>query len=150
MSKPAWKVRVTFGAIEASALILNVQTTQSVDELSSAEVVLKLDASFAEPIDLFSEVKIIAVRENGTEEDLSITSGRPDARSSFASCGSTNPARHLSHAGPGQPARRQWLVEVHDPRAANDRDARLAITSAIGKWKTRFPQADAQVIDYNN
>jgi len=44
----------------------------------------------------------------------------------------------------------QGLVEVHDPRAASDRDARLAITSAIGKWKTRFPQADAQLVDYNN
>jgi len=42
------------------------------------------------------------------------------------------------------------LVEVHDPRAASDRDARLAITSAIGKWKTHFPQADAQLVDYNN
>jgi hypothetical protein len=30
------------------------------------------------------------------------------------------------------------------------RDARLAITSAIGKWKTRFPQADAQLIDYGD
>jgi hypothetical protein len=40
------------------------------------------------------------------------------------------------------------VVEVHDPRAASDRDARLAITSAIGTWKTRFPQADAQLIDY--
>jgi hypothetical protein len=44
----------------------------------------------------------------------------------------------------------QGLVEVHDPRAASDRDARLAITSAIGKWKTRFPQAEAQLVDYNN
>ena len=44
----------------------------------------------------------------------------------------------------------QGLVEVHDPRAASDRDARLAITSAIGKWKTRFPQADAQLVDYGN
>ena len=42
------------------------------------------------------------------------------------------------------------VVEVHDPRAASDRDARLAITSAIGKWKTRFPQADAQLIDYGD
>jgi hypothetical protein len=42
------------------------------------------------------------------------------------------------------------IVEVHDPRAANDRDARVAITSAIGKWKTRFPQADAQLVDFGN
>jgi hypothetical protein len=42
------------------------------------------------------------------------------------------------------------IVEVHDPRAANDRDARMAITSAIGKWKTRFPQADAQLVDFGN
>ena len=42
------------------------------------------------------------------------------------------------------------LVEVHDPRAASDRDARMGITSAIGKWKTRFPYADAQLIDYSN
>jgi len=26
----------------------------------------------------------------------------------------------------------------------------MAITSAIGKWKTRFPYADAQLIDYSN
>lgn len=45
----------TFGAADASALILNLQTKQSVDELSSAEIVLKLDPSFDEPIDLFSE-----------------------------------------------------------------------------------------------
>ena len=44
----------------------------------------------------------------------------------------------------------QGLVEVHAPRAASDRDARLAITSAIGKWKTRFPHADAQLTDYDN
>ena len=31
------------------------------------------------------------------------------------------------------------VVEVHDPRAASARDARLAITSAIGKWKDAFP-----------
>jgi hypothetical protein len=42
------------------------------------------------------------------------------------------------------------VVEVHDPRAANDRDARMAITSAIGKWKTEFPQADAQLVDFCN
>jgi hypothetical protein len=42
------------------------------------------------------------------------------------------------------------LVEVHDPRAVSDRDARMAITSAIGKWKTRFPYADAQLIDFSN
>lgn len=42
------------------------------------------------------------------------------------------------------------VVEVHDPRAASDRDARLAITSAIGTWKTRFPQADAQLLDYSD
>jgi len=42
------------------------------------------------------------------------------------------------------------LVEVHDPYAASDRDARQSITSAIGKWKTRFPYADAQLIDYGN
>jgi len=29
----------------------------------------------------------------------------------------------------------------------SDRDARLAITSAIGKWKTRFPQADAELTE---
>src|SRR5438093_6290402 len=38
-------------------------------------------------------------------EAMPIASERPDARSSFASCGSTSPARHLPHAGPGQPAR---------------------------------------------
>jgi hypothetical protein len=41
------------------------------------------------------------------------------------------------------------VVEVHDPPAASARDA-LAITSAIGKWKARFPQADAQLIDYGD
>jgi len=30
------------------------------------------------------------------------------------------------------------------------RDARVAITSAIGKWKTQFPQADAELIDFCN
>jgi hypothetical protein len=34
------------------------------------------------------------------------------------------------------------VVEVHDPRSASARDARLAITSA--------PQADAQLIDYGD
>jgi len=42
------------------------------------------------------------------------------------------------------------VVEVHDPRAANDRDARMAITSAIGPWKAEFPQADAQLVDFGN
>lgn len=42
------------------------------------------------------------------------------------------------------------VVEVHDPRAANDRDARMAITSAIGTWKAEFPQADAQLVDFGN
>jgi hypothetical protein len=31
------------------------------------------------------------------------------------------------------------VVEVHDPRAASDRDRTAGVTSAIGKWKTRFP-----------
>jgi hypothetical protein len=70
MPEPTFSVRITFGAVDASALILNLQTTQSIGDLSSAEVVLKLDAAFDQPIDLFSEVKITAVRENGTEEDL--------------------------------------------------------------------------------
>ena len=42
------------------------------------------------------------------------------------------------------------IVEVHDPRAENDCNARVAVTSAIGKWKTRFPQADAQLVDFSN
>ncbi len=42
------------------------------------------------------------------------------------------------------------VVEVHDPRAASDREARLAITSAIGKWKTLFPQGDARLVDYRD
>jgi len=44
----------------------------------------------------------------------------------------------------------EGIVEARDPRAANDRDARVAVTSAIGKWKTRFPQADAQLVDFGN
>jgi len=69
-AEPTWNARITFGAVDASALILDLRTKQSIDELSSAEVVLKLDPSFDEPIDLFSEVKIAAVLENGTEADL--------------------------------------------------------------------------------
>jgi hypothetical protein len=42
------------------------------------------------------------------------------------------------------------LVEVHDPRAASDRDARLAITAAIGNWKMHFRDADAQLIDFRD
>jgi len=45
---------------------------------------------------------------------------------------------------------RPGVVEVHDPRARSDREARLAITSAIGEWKRRFPQADAQLVDYRD
>jgi hypothetical protein len=42
------------------------------------------------------------------------------------------------------------IVEVHDPREDNDRDPRVAVTSALGKWKTRFPQADARLVDFGN
>jgi hypothetical protein len=81
---------------------------------------------------------------------MPIASGRPYACSSFASCGSNSLARHLPLAGLVSLLDEHGVVEVHDPRAASDRDARLATTSAIGKWKTRFPQADAQLIDYGN
>jgi len=36
---------LTFGTTEASALIVNLQTTQSIEEVSSAEFVLKIDMS---------------------------------------------------------------------------------------------------------
>ena len=42
------------------------------------------------------------------------------------------------------------MIEVHDPRAASDRDARLTITSAIRTWKARFPQAEAQLVDFRD
>jgi len=68
--RPAWQARIWFGATDASALIVDLHTKQSIKELSSAEVVLKLDPSFPEPIDLFSEVKISAVGADGREEEL--------------------------------------------------------------------------------
>jgi hypothetical protein len=55
-----------------------------------------------------------------------------DARSSLASC----TFRLQSLVGlVGE----NGVVEVHDPRAASDRDRTAGVTSAIGKWKTRFP-----------
>ena len=81
---------------------------------------------------------------------MPIASVRPHARSSFASCPSASLRATFRLQGLVSLLDEYGLVEVHDPRAASDRDARMAITSAIGKWKTRFPYGDAQLIDYSN
>lgn len=81
MPKSSWKPRITFGATDASALLLDAHTNQSINELSTAEVVLRLDDSFAEPIELFAEVKISAVDDVGETRDLftgSVVEASPD------------------------------------------------------------------------
>jgi hypothetical protein len=66
----SWKARVRFGGTDATALLLNFKTNQSISELASAEVVIRLDPSFPEPVELFSEVKFSVVDEAGREQDL--------------------------------------------------------------------------------
>jgi hypothetical protein len=76
-----WKPRITFGATDASALLLDAHTKQSINELSTAEVLLRLDDSFAEPIELFAEVKISAFDDDGDTRDLftgSVVEASPD------------------------------------------------------------------------
>ena len=66
----AWKPRITFGATDASVLVLDARTNRSINELSTAEVTLRFDASFTEPVELFAEVKISVYDEAGETQDL--------------------------------------------------------------------------------
>jgi hypothetical protein len=70
IASPEWKPLVTFGATDVSALVVDGQTKQSIDELSTAEVVLQLDPTFGEPIELFAEVKIGAIDAAGEKHEL--------------------------------------------------------------------------------
>ena len=76
-----WKPRIAFGATDASALVHDFHTKQSINELSAAEVVLRLDGSFEEPIELFAEVKISVLNDAGETQDLftgSVVEASPD------------------------------------------------------------------------
>ena len=70
MPDSKWKPRITFGATDASALLLDAHTKQSINALMTAEVVLHLDDSFVQPIELFAEVKISALDDVGESHDL--------------------------------------------------------------------------------
>ena len=70
MGDSPWKVRIRFGDTDASALLLNLQTKSSINDLATAEVVLRLDPSFAEPVELFAETKVSFFTEAGEERDL--------------------------------------------------------------------------------
>jgi hypothetical protein len=67
---PAWTPRVRFGSVDASSLVTNLSTTQSIDELAHAELELTLEPSFIKPIELFSEATIGAINDDGREELL--------------------------------------------------------------------------------
>jgi hypothetical protein len=62
--------RVTFGEVDASELVANVQTTRSVNDLARAEIWINDPSTLAEPLDLFAEVKVQGVLDDGTTHDL--------------------------------------------------------------------------------
>jgi hypothetical protein len=72
MSSPAasWTPCIRFGDVDASILLLKATTNNGVNELATAEVELRLDRDFPEPLELFSEVKVGAKNGGGRFEEV--------------------------------------------------------------------------------